>query len=79
MVRYTITKKSERTSRQIIILSTSTDSEVIVHLLEDQYQKTKGDLIEAIKRTVYQLDGIYILAIREQATGNIILVEMALE
>ena len=34
--------------------STSTDSEVIVHLLEDHYQKTKGDLIEAIKRTVSQ-------------------------
>ena len=54
--------------------STSTDSEVIVHLLEDHYQKTKGDLIEAIKRTVSQLDGIYVLAIREQATGNIVLV-----
>jgi asparagine synthase (glutamine-hydrolysing) len=54
--------------------STSTDSEVIVHLLEDHYQNTKGDLIEAIKRTVSQLDGIYVLAIREQATGNIVLV-----
>ena len=54
--------------------STSTDSEVIVHLLEDHYQNTEGDLIEAIKRTVSQLDGIYVLAIREQATGNIVLV-----
>src|SRR5919112_5297587 len=54
--------------------STETDSEVIVHLLEDQYQKTNGDLIEAIKRTVSQLDGIYIIAIKEQSTGNIILV-----
>ncbi len=54
--------------------STSTDSEVIVHLLEDHYQNTNGDLIEAIKRTVSQLDGIYVLAIREQATGNIVLV-----
>ncbi len=53
---------------------TSTDSEVIVHLLEDHYQKTKGDLIEAIKRTVDQLDGIYILAIKEQSTGNIVIV-----
>ena len=53
---------------------TSTDSEVIIHLLEDQYQKTKGDLIEAIKRTVDQLDGIYILAIKEQSTGNIVIV-----
>jgi len=54
--------------------TTSTDSEVIVHLLEDHYQKTKGNLIEAIKRTVAQLDGIYILAIREQSTGDIVLV-----
>jgi asparagine synthase (glutamine-hydrolysing) len=54
--------------------TTSTDSEVIVHLLEDHYQNTKGDLVEAIKRTVSQLDGIYVLAIREQSTGNIVLV-----
>ncbi len=54
--------------------NTQTDSEVIVHLLEDQYQKTNGDLIEAIKSTVSQLDGIYIIAIKEQSTGNIILV-----
>jgi asparagine synthase (glutamine-hydrolysing) len=54
--------------------TTSTDSEVIVHLLEDHYQKTNGDLIEAIKRTVAQLDGIYIIAIREESTGNIVIV-----
>ena len=54
--------------------NTSTDSEVIVHLLEDHYQKTNGDLIESIKRTVSQLDGIYIIAIKEQSSGNIVLV-----
>jgi asparagine synthase (glutamine-hydrolysing) len=54
--------------------TTSTDSEVIVHLLEDHYHKTEGNLIEAIKRTVAQLDGIYVLAIREQSTGDIVLV-----
>lgn len=53
---------------------TSTDSEVIIHLLEDHYEKTNGNLLEAVKRTVFQLDGIYILAIKEQSTGNIILV-----
>jgi asparagine synthase (glutamine-hydrolysing) len=53
---------------------TSTDSEVIIHLLEDHYSKTNGNLLEAVKRTVFQLDGIYILAIKEQTTGNIILV-----
>ena len=54
--------------------TTSTDSEVIIHLLEDHYSKTNGNLLEAVKRTVFQLDGIYILAIKEQSTGNIILV-----
>ncbi len=54
--------------------STSTDSEVIVHLLEDQYEKTQGNLVEAIKRTVAQLDGIYILVVREQSTGKIVIV-----
>lgn len=54
--------------------NTSTDSEVIIHLLEDHYSKTNGNLLEAVKRTVFQLDGIYILAIKEQSTGNIILV-----
>lgn len=54
--------------------TTSTDSEVIIHLIEDHYEKTKGNLLEAVKRTVFQLDGIYILAIREQSTGNILLV-----
>lgn len=53
---------------------TLTDSEVIIHLLEEQYQKTNGDFIKAVKRTVTQLDGIYILAIREQSTGDIIVV-----
>jgi len=53
---------------------TSTDSEVIIHLLENHYEKTNGNLLEAVKRTVFQLDGIYILAIKEQSTGNIILV-----
>ena len=54
--------------------TTSTDSEVVIHLIEDHYEKTKGNLLEAVKRTVFQLDGIYVLAIREQSTGNIILV-----
>jgi len=52
----------------------STDSEVIVNLLEDQYEKTQGNLVEAIKRTVAQLDGIYILVVREQSTGKIVIV-----
>lgn len=54
--------------------STDTDSEVIIHLLEDQYHQTNGNLVEATKRTVDQLDGIYILVVREQSTGNIIIV-----
>lgn len=64
-------RKSLETNHEF---KTSTDSEVIIHLLEDHYEKTNGNLLEAVKRTVFQLDGIYILAIKEQSTGNIILV-----
>ncbi len=56
------------------IFKTSTDSEVIVHLLEEEYKKNNYDLIKAIKKTVTLLDGIYILAIKEQSTGNIVIV-----
>ncbi len=56
------------------VFKTSTDSEVIVHLLEEQYKKNNYDLIKAIKKTVTMLDGIYILAIKEQSTGNIVIV-----
>jgi len=56
------------------IFKTSTDSEVIVHLLEEEYKKNNYDLIKAIKKTVTMLDGIYILAIKEQSTGNIVIV-----
>ena len=53
--------------------STETDSEVVVHLLEDAYPQG-GDLVEAIKKTVSKLDGIYALAIKDSATGMIALV-----
>lgn len=53
---------------------TNTDSEVILHLLEEQYQKSNENILQAIKNTVSLLDGIYILVIREQSTGDVILV-----
>ncbi|HEY7507766.1 MAG TPA: asparagine synthase (glutamine-hydrolyzing) [Nitrososphaera sp.] len=52
--------------------TTHTDSEVIVHLLEDHHLIC-GDLLESIARTVAELDGIYALAIRDEETGTVVL------
>ena len=58
-----IRKKLERHHR----FSTVTDSEVIVHLLEDHLRK--NSLLSAIKKTVAELDGVYALAIQDKHTG----------
>jgi len=71
---YNYKELRQRLSPENHSFTTATDSEVIVHLLEDQYEKSQGNLIEAIKKTVALLDGIYILAIKEQSTGDIVLV-----
>lgn len=52
--------------------SSTTDSEVIVHLLEE-YARTSS-LLGAIKRTVAELDGVYALAIKDEETGQVALV-----
>jgi asparagine synthase (glutamine-hydrolysing) len=52
---------------------TQTDSEVIVHLLEDHFNKN-NDLLYAIRRTVAELDGVYALVIKDEETENIALV-----
>src|SRR5919199_118710 len=52
---------------------TQTDSEVIVHLLEDHFNK-KNDLLYAIRKTVAELDGVYALVIKDEETENIALV-----
>ncbi|MEA3360881.1 MAG: asparagine synthase-related protein [Thermodesulfobacteriota bacterium] len=43
-------------------IKTSSDSEVIVHLLEEVYQ---GDLLDAIKKVIGLLDGTYSLAVTD--------------
>ena len=50
-----------------------TDSEVIAHIFEDNYAKTR-DLQDAIKMTVSELDGVYAIVIRDEETGEIVLV-----
>ena len=50
-----------------------TDSEVIAHIFEDNYAKTR-DLQGAIKKTVSELDGVYVIVIRDEETGEIALV-----
>jgi len=52
--------------------TTKTDSEVIVHLLEEKL--AKSSLLGAIKKTVEELDGVYALAIRDEKTGEVALV-----
>jgi asparagine synthase (glutamine-hydrolysing) len=52
--------------------TTTTDSEVIVHLLEENI--SKSSLLGAIKKTVAELDGVYALAIRDEQTGEVALV-----
>ena len=53
-------------------LTTTTDSEVIVHLLEDNARNKS--LLGAIKKTVAELDGVYALAIKDEQTGEVALV-----
>jgi asparagine synthase (glutamine-hydrolysing) len=53
--------------------STQTDSEVIVHLLEDYFLK-KNNLLYAIKKTVAQLDGVYAFVVKEEESGTLALV-----
>jgi asparagine synthase (glutamine-hydrolysing) len=43
-------------------LKTTSDSEVIVHLLEETYQ---GDLLDAVKKIIVLLDGMYALAVTD--------------
>ena len=50
-----------------------TDSEVIVHLLEEHFNKN-NDLVYAIKKTVAELDGVYSLVIKDEETGTVALV-----
>jgi len=54
-------------------LVSQTDSEVIAHIFEDNYVKTR-DLQDAIKKTVSELDGVYAIVIRDEETGEIALV-----
>ena len=58
-----IRKRLEKRHR----FSTTTDSEVVVHLLEDHLRK--NSLLGAIKRTVAEIDGVYALAIQDKQTG----------
>jgi asparagine synthase (glutamine-hydrolysing) len=53
--------------------ATQTDSEVIVHLLEDHFRRN-NDLLCAIKKTVAELDGVYAIVIKDEQTGTMALV-----
>jgi asparagine synthase (glutamine-hydrolysing) len=53
--------------------STQTDSEVIVHLIEDYFLK-ENNLLYAIRRTVAELDGVYAFVVKEEESGRLALV-----
>jgi asparagine synthase (glutamine-hydrolysing) len=53
----------------------NTDSEVVIHLLEHYYKENGfSNLLEAIKKTVADIDGIYAIAIKAQEEDKIYLV-----
>ena len=52
---------------------TETDSEVIIHLLEEHFGSCHN-LLEAVKRTMAELDGVYALAIRDEVENITVLV-----
>ena len=66
-------KKLRNKLRKSHKFTSQTDSEVIVHIFEDNYAKS-GDLHNAIKKTASQLDGVYAIVIRDEETGEIALV-----
>ena len=73
MVRFIIIKKFEEKLSKHHKFITQTDSEVIVHLLEEHFNEN-NDLIYAIRKTVAELDGVYSLVIKDEETGTIALV-----
>jgi asparagine synthase (glutamine-hydrolysing) len=66
-------KKIRRRLEKYHKFITQTDSEVIVHLLEEHFAK-HNDLLYAIKKTVAELDGVYAIVIKDEVTGTISLV-----
>jgi asparagine synthase (glutamine-hydrolysing) len=53
----------------------NTDSEIVIHLLEHYYKENGfSNLLDAIKKTVADIDGIYALAIKDQDEDKIYLV-----
>lgn len=62
-----IREKLEKAHRFV----TRTDSEVVIHLLEEHARE--NSFLGAIRRTVSELDGVYALAIRDELTGEVAL------
>jgi asparagine synthase (glutamine-hydrolysing) len=53
----------------------NTDSEIVIHLLEHYYKENGfSNLLDAIKKTVADIDGIYAIAIKDQNEDKIYLV-----
>jgi asparagine synthase (glutamine-hydrolysing) len=53
----------------------NTDSEIVIHLLEHYYKENGfSNLLDAIKKTVADIDGIYAIALKDQDEDKIYLV-----
>jgi glucosamine--fructose-6-phosphate aminotransferase (isomerizing) len=53
--------------------SSDTDTESVVHLLEDEYRKSKSDLAEAMRRVCRQLRGAFTLvAVHTDSPGQVV-------
>lgn len=55
-------KKLRRELESSHHFGTQTDSEVLVHLIEEYYN---GDLLKALKKAVRRLDGVYAIAVKD--------------
>ncbi|MDR0350568.1 MAG: glutamine--fructose-6-phosphate transaminase (isomerizing) [Coriobacteriales bacterium] len=64
----------ERLLEQGHHFASQTDSEVIAHLIEQNYRETAGNLIEAVRATVAQLSGSFALAILHAGHPDVVIV-----
>jgi glucosamine--fructose-6-phosphate aminotransferase (isomerizing) len=68
------THLKDRLVEQGHCFTSQTDTEVIAHLVEQNYGETEGDLTEAVRVTVAQLSGSFALAILHAGHPDIVVV-----
>ena len=66
-------KELRKNLKENHVFTSKTDSEVIVHLLEENLAKS-GNMISAIRKTVADLDGVYAIVIKDEMTNELFLI-----